>query len=474
MRTPLRKPHNIVSADIDNYNIDSEYVIFLDGSVYKAKNGETGAIDSQSTAAHTVIQYAIDNIGKGKVSLICDVVLTAGISGAAYVILDGNEHTISPATTFDIVTMKPCFKLRNCIFDVSGIAFNDVCILVDGDDDYFSTDKIQRTQISNCSGISTAQQGTFIKLLTHTASNQIAFVSVTDCTSRLFEYGFYLHSSLDDATCWMNSNFFDRIMGNGDKYFIYIEQVGASSVAENFFNALFQPRAQTDIAVYCEGTYNMFTGMFWDLGTCITDGFVFTASAEGNYINVPILTLTNVTDAGTNNFIFNHKDTGFTVTDNAIFNFFDEPVGNPSVYLWGDVTGVAKYMSLVVSADGIFRLGPGSATGMRIDAMGALSIAYNAYGNCNFFESCDTDTNRLLRVFGRNNADDARHNISLQWGDGTHEDGEIKTSSGDLRLSPTTGVVSFGTKTGTGDAVLDGYVTIKDAAGNTIKLATTA
>jgi len=45
----------------------------------------------------------------------------------------------------------------------------------------------------------------------------------------------------------------------------------------------------------------------------------------------------------------------------------------------------------------------------------------------------------------------------------------------DLYLNPNgTGVVKFGTKTGTGDVAVDGYVSIKDAAGNAVKLATVA
>lgn len=45
--------------------------------------------------------------------------------------------------------------------------------------------------------------------------------------------------------------------------------------------------------------------------------------------------------------------------------------------------------------------------------------------------------------------------------------------AGDIVLSPT-GNVKFGTHTGTGDVVSNGHITIKDAAGNTRKLMTTA
>lgn len=50
-----------------------------------------------------------------------------------------------------------------------------------------------------------------------------------------------------------------------------------------------------------------------------------------------------------------------------------------------------------------------------------------------------------------------------------------QTTNNDLFLSPNgTGVLKFGTKTGTGDVAVDGYISIKDSAGNAVKLATVA
>ena len=50
----------------------------------------------------------------------------------------------------------------------------------------------------------------------------------------------------------------------------------------------------------------------------------------------------------------------------------------------------------------------------------------------------------------------------------------LGTSAGDLLLAPATGVVAFGTLTASADAPVNGYITIKTAAGATIKLATIA
>jgi len=52
---------------------------------------------------------------------------------------------------------------------------------------------------------------------------------------------------------------------------------------------------------------------------------------------------------------------------------------------------------------------------------------------------------------------------------------EASAANGDILLTPHgTGKARFGTKTGTGDVAVDGYVSIKDAAGAAVKLATVA
>ncbi|MBP8282584.1 MAG: hypothetical protein KAX46_01500 [Chromatiaceae bacterium] len=48
------------------------------------------------------------------------------------------------------------------------------------------------------------------------------------------------------------------------------------------------------------------------------------------------------------------------------------------------------------------------------------------------------------------------------------------SGSVDVYLAPKAGYVRFGTKTSTGDVAVNGYITIKDAAGNLVKLATVA
>ena len=62
MRQPLRQPHPIRSLEIEDFTLESNYVIFKDGARTKAMNGATGAIESVNTDASTVIQYAVDAV----------------------------------------------------------------------------------------------------------------------------------------------------------------------------------------------------------------------------------------------------------------------------------------------------------------------------------------------------------------------------------------------------------------------------
>lgn len=52
---------------------------------------------------------------------------------------------------------------------------------------------------------------------------------------------------------------------------------------------------------------------------------------------------------------------------------------------------------------------------------------------------------------------------------------QVDSTNNNIYLKPNgTGKVKFGTKTGTGDVAVDGYVDILDSAGNAVKLATVA
>ena len=60
MRKPLRLPHYLRNEDIENYVETCEYLIYMDGAITVAVDGNTGVEVIRSTDSHTVIQYCHD------------------------------------------------------------------------------------------------------------------------------------------------------------------------------------------------------------------------------------------------------------------------------------------------------------------------------------------------------------------------------------------------------------------------------
>jgi hypothetical protein len=470
MRLRDRLPNYLKAEDVGNYKDTSKYLIFLDGTTYNAQNTETGVIEYSGIAAHTVIQNVINNIGKGRISLLCDITLTAGFKGAANIIFDGNYHKITPAASFNMVTMNRHFILQNCVFDVSAIAFTDACIVFDGADDYYAggLDQIQRAIVNNCDGISAASRGTFILYDCTAAVRDIVWTLVAECTTKLFEYGYKMMATV--GTSYINGNVIRNCIGIADKYFLYIEEGATNEITQNHFTMQCEREAETATCYTIDGHQNYFDIVTWD---CIAPSVPidFVASSKENYVVIPSLDWSLVVNSGTDNVVFCAQRQG--PIGNASMNFFELTTGNPNVRVYGDLGGTPKFGYLQVSNAGHFLVAGGTTLETRIQAITILSLARDASGEIHCFDACGTDENQVFRVYGRNNADDARQTISAQWGDGTHEDGEIKTSSGDLRLTPA-GVLRFGTRTAGGDTASNGYITTKDAAGNTVKLMTTA
>ena len=61
MRRPNRRPTYLKTEDIENYEIPPDYLVYKDGEVTIAVNGDTGEEDSRNTDSFTVIQYAVNN-----------------------------------------------------------------------------------------------------------------------------------------------------------------------------------------------------------------------------------------------------------------------------------------------------------------------------------------------------------------------------------------------------------------------------
>ena len=94
------------------------YVVFQDGLDYHARNGKTGVIESSSTTALTVIQYALDNltvsrVHKEKVALQGTFGLTSSIDVPSYTSLDLTEAKITQSSNADAIHVDGSSTPRN-------------------------------------------------------------------------------------------------------------------------------------------------------------------------------------------------------------------------------------------------------------------------------------------------------------------------------------------------------------------------
>lgn len=164
-------------------------------------------------------------------------------------------------------------------------------------------------------------------------------------------------------------------------------------------------------------------------------------------------------------------------------------------------TGGNKYQQVVAYPNGITTLGgPSGRHSLLIDAttintVNAISISGSTAGLATSIAARGSDTNVSLNLDTKGNA--GIRMTSNSFGvlamevfgySGTTSYPEFATGNGqfflsarssesnaDITLIPKgTGKVRFGTKISTGDVAINGYITIKDEAGNTVKLATIA
>lgn len=471
MRLRDRLPNYLKMQDITDLELRDEYRIYLDGPLYKAMNGNTGAVDFVGTVASTVINAAIAAITRGVVYLKTDVTMTAGITGKANVTLDCGNHVLTPATSFNMVIMKPGFQLRNFVFDVSGLAFTHACILFDGADSYttLAPTSNKQTIVANGYARSAAQSGRFVYMQCDAAAHNVAFCTIRDVFTYYFEYAYYLESIQDILTCFINENVFDRIQGFGDAQFIYMVQTGTNNALDgnDFCNFMYQRQAGTVNAITCDGQGNYLQGRVFDI-VGPQKALVFGANAIDNLIFFQNVTPAACTFGGSNNQVYLQDYHGFTGL--ADFYFFNQSGGNKSLYISGDVAGTDKYLTLNVSNAGTATIFSSAGYGLHFYSDTAVDVNRYASSNLRLFYGSGDNQNKFLQVFGRDAANANTRMINMRWGNHTDDMGIITTDNGDLQLAPATHVVRLGVTTNSGDVACNGYLTVKDEAGNAVKL----
>jgi len=342
----ITKPHHTTGA---------EWIIQKKGSDYQAINGETGNVEYSNSAFHTLFASVIAATTNGKIDVRSDVTLTAGITGAADVILDFNNHVITPTSSFNVVTMKPNFHFINFEFDVSGITLADdkACIYIDGSDHYNhpNAGSDMYTLIQGGKGVSTSSQGRFLWMDCDANAHEIARVVIRDCSTFDFKYAYYLEASADQTGCWINANVFDNLYGDQDEHFIYMNRAGSNaSINDNYFNFTYQFRTNSDTCVTCDGDKNNFICSMWDIGAGQKYADFQALSNDNMMTTTRITAMSYFTRNGTNNFVYSGSLPGFTGVDN--FTLFKGTSANPYFQIYGDDSGTVRVLQMQVNSSG--------------------------------------------------------------------------------------------------------------------------
>jgi len=481
MRRPLRKPHGLQMESIENWTETADYIIRLNGTTYEAINGATGEVDSSSTTAATVIQYALDNTTRGTVKVVSDISLDTALTGVDSVVLDFTHHDVTLTADVNFYDQDNA--------DYTGVRNVDIYC----PDTYTGTildldttaGSIWWSNFEHIRVFDTHTNYTYTGLRLHCpGANAIRNCIFRDLTFWNVDKG--VHFETGANTGWMGVNLFEHIFINhcviGFDFEIFDDTANGPN-RNTFINCQVQTSLDTTHGFkdVCNAANLFINCMVQDWATAAAPVARWSIHANSN--NTMIIDADGqhdyYTDAGTATMILcknaeiqaSYINRGPRDVDLRLFKDTD---GNPTLYMYGDDTGAERVVTMSVTANGSFQIAQetGTAT-IKLNDAGKIEMNGTAPNDVIFFGGSGTGENKYLDIVGRDNADANVKRIKIRWGGTANDEGEIVTDGGDIFLNPA-GVVKFGTKTGTGDAALDGYVTIKDAAGNTIKLATTA
>lgn len=270
-------PQNLID-DVSNTKkkVNSKAIYVFD---YGA-NGD-GLVD-ESLGIKSAIAYA-------KTVRVKRVVVPDGVYNIhSTVIVDRGIHlelsddaVLKAKVDVNVVQIKPHGKLSGGVIDTSDIIFTKACIYLNGDDIFkLLNDHVycNGTLLKGRDAEYTDQvwYGKGIHLYSGKgANNDPSYVSFTRFMQMgifNFEYGILLETdqtiTQESEMSWVNGNTFDQInMMNCPKS---ITLIGDSNIPRDvsgneFSNMQVQINSYSDYAIYCEGGWNRFSGMWWDL-----------------------------------------------------------------------------------------------------------------------------------------------------------------------------------------------------------------
>jgi hypothetical protein len=222
------------------------------------------------------------------------------------IIKSGIQLELSPGAVLkagadvNIVQLKPHSKLTGGAIDTSAITFTKACIYLNGNDVF----KLLNDHVY-CNGTVLKGKdheytdhnwtGKGIHLYSGKGSNfdpsYVSFVRFMQMGIFNFEYGILLETDTtitqESDMAWVNGNSFDQInMMNCLKpiTLIGMGDIPRDCTGNQFSNMQVQINSYSDYAIYCEGGWNKFDGMWWDLHRSDKKAFVFGPNSRFNRI----------------------------------------------------------------------------------------------------------------------------------------------------------------------------------------------
>jgi len=259
----------------------ASYVIFKDGSDYKARNGIDGTIDYNQTNLATVLQAAVDALTDGGTIYLGRNVNGADI--ASKITLDNNAvRVVGEHTYLDIKTNGSAFELTNKDCWLVGL-YLDAANQVSGNTVSINTSASYRNKIYDCTIINNAATGLYLGGSTYgnrvchcnIGANNLGIDIDTSQTNTIFNnfiesnttYGVHIHGTMGENKIifnFMESNN-DGILCAYDKNLILGNEMNAEGrygisltgdynrvIGNTFYNG-------TDYAIISTGDNNVFT-----------------------------------------------------------------------------------------------------------------------------------------------------------------------------------------------------------------------
>lgn len=218
----------------------------------------------------------------------------------------GKDTVLRPIKDINVLQLKPEAFLQGGVVDTrrfTGRTYTDftkACIFLDGSDTFSLYNELHRIQDIMLLGedhyyTDQAWTGTAIHFYSGKGSGgvpqYISFVQGNNVAAFNFDRGIYFEvdETIKDESEWacVTGCTFDNVAMMNCKRAIELEGEGSvpRDVGGNQFkNLQIQIEPTSDFAIYCEGSYNTFEGLFWDLHKNPNPSFRFSKGAKFNKI----------------------------------------------------------------------------------------------------------------------------------------------------------------------------------------------